>query len=406
MHHFPSAVPPIRTANASPYGYGAPAQTAPRIAGHVAYATTSLPVAHAVAPAHPPVQQQQQPAAPSKMQPQLQNLPRFQPPSFENANGLLPCPDSPGSTPRGDEETEEDSRDNAYGISDHGGSLHGKVPIEVENIPEAVVPSRQSVEPSAQEPEVMEQKKEKEHESRSPFPIGAFVEYKSRSSGHWITAKVEAYDENSKIYKLDVQPHAHHDRVRARQPAGAGGDSRRERENNTVRDSGHDRDRGRDRNSVREAEAAADRHESSAGREHETVRDRDTGRELSTAAVAYPEAGQEIMTQNNLETLGQVTVAPVTVSYPSYPMDTVQVQQPADEFYNCGPERIGELSMEMNEANLASEVERLRQQVAQLQADKADLQDALRQEKSLKDRYFSELCICHEQIQRARGTPR
>merc|ERR1712190_81294 len=44
-----------------------------------------------------------------------------------------------------------------------------------------------------------------------------FVEYKSRSSGLWILARVEGYSASSNMYRLDVQPHARPDRIRQRQ---------------------------------------------------------------------------------------------------------------------------------------------------------------------------------------------
>lgn len=104
---------------------------------------------------------------PSKIQPQLQNLPRFQPPDFEGEDGQLPRPDSPCSTPR--EATQE-------ALSD---------------CPEEL----------------------------GPFPAMTFVEYKSRSSNQWILAKVESYNADTQSYRLDVQPYAPADRVRARRAA-------------------------------------------------------------------------------------------------------------------------------------------------------------------------------------------
>lgn len=87
--------------------------------------------------------------------PALHELPRFQPPDFEDANGMLPLPDSPGS--------------------------------------------ERSVQESA--------------EILRP---GTFVEYKSRSSELWILARVESFNESTRTYCLDVQPYAHADRVRPR----------------------------------------------------------------------------------------------------------------------------------------------------------------------------------------------
>merc|ERR1719162_733860 len=124
-------------------------------AGRVTHAMPSVkPVPHTVAPAPAPAQQA---AAVSKMQPQLQHLPRFQPPSFEGANGLLPCPDSPGSTPRGDE---DESREDEPQLT-------------------AVAIDKRHMEQSL---EVIEQDKENEKDNSTPFPVGSYVEYKSRSS--------------------------------------------------------------------------------------------------------------------------------------------------------------------------------------------------------------------------------
>lgn len=55
------------------------------------------------------------------------------------------------------------------------------------------------------------------------FPVGSIVEYRSRSSGQWIFARVEGFDEANQMYRLDVQPHAQPDRVRARGAGGGGG---------------------------------------------------------------------------------------------------------------------------------------------------------------------------------------
>lgn len=96
-----------------------------------------------------------------KIQPQLQNLPRFQPPDFEGEDGQLPRPDSPCSTPR---------------ESGHSDQL----------------------------------------EDCGPFSPDTFVEYRSRSSGQWILAKVENFNADTQTYRLDVQPYAPADRVRAR----------------------------------------------------------------------------------------------------------------------------------------------------------------------------------------------
>ncbi|CAE8656746.1 unnamed protein product, partial [Polarella glacialis] len=111
------------------------------------------------------------PSTNSKIQPQLQNLPRFHPPVFEGLDGQLPRPDSPCSTPRSVNEVGD--------VSGNSGALRAE-------------------------------------EMLGPFAPGSFVEYKSRSSGQWILAKVESHDSANQSYRLDVQPHAHADRVRSR----------------------------------------------------------------------------------------------------------------------------------------------------------------------------------------------
>lgn len=153
----------------------APAQRMPL---HQVAAAQQVAAQPRVVQHHPAVVQQQQaasvapPAAqPAKIQPQLQQLPRFRPPAFEGENGSLPLPDSPGSTPRSGRK-----------------SLAGK------QLQEAKIDEKTGL-----------------------FLPGSTVEYKSRSSGQWIIAQVLNYDENNRTYRLDVQPHAQPDRVRARE---------------------------------------------------------------------------------------------------------------------------------------------------------------------------------------------
>merc|ERR1719345_607694 len=97
---------------------------------------------------------------------------------------------------------------------------------------------------------------DKEREKSAPFAVGSFVEYKSRSSGNWILAKVEAYEESSNHYRLDVQPHAHPDRVRARAQA-SGGVADQDAEAAIARE----RERRREREAARERHAARERGE-------------------------------------------------------------------------------------------------------------------------------------------------
>lgn len=127
--------------------------------------TQARPVAASVAPAIAAA-----PSTPSTKFPQLQNLPRFQPPFFEGINGQLPRPESPCSTPRAEEQT--------ILIADG---------FSIASVAEEI---------------------------NGPFSAGTLVEYKSRSSGHWITAKVESYDASTQTYRLDVQSSSPAERVR------------------------------------------------------------------------------------------------------------------------------------------------------------------------------------------------
>merc|ERR1712137_1422315 len=124
----------------------------------------------------------------------------FRPPVFEDAEGLLPLPDSPESTPRTQDEDaaqlqEENLQmyDNGVPTSHHQHQHFGR---HTEPEPE---------QPAAEPPGV--------------YAVGTFVEYKSRSSGLWILARVEGFNQSTQTYCLDVQPHAPVDSVR---PRGAG----------------------------------------------------------------------------------------------------------------------------------------------------------------------------------------
>lgn len=144
-----------------------------------------------MAPAHVPEAVAAAPTpAGAKLQLQhLQRLPRFRPPSFEGLDGGLPCPDSPeGSTPRDGPEDEE----------------FAAAPTE----PDLVAAPHQPLRLSERRTQA--------------FPVGSIVEYRSRSSGQWIFARVEGFDETNQMYRLDVQPHAQPDRVRARGAGGSG----------------------------------------------------------------------------------------------------------------------------------------------------------------------------------------
>lgn len=273
----------------------------------------AMPAAVAAAPT---------PTTNSKIQPQLQNLPKFQPPIFENASGALPCPDSPGSTPR-----EGEAR-----LSE------------------------------------LQQEEDAEPERPTIFPPGSIVEYKSRSSGHWILAKVENFDEGNGTYRLDVQPHANPERVRARGSAcsgSAGGAS----------SSG--------------TGGAIGPSIGSSGGPGGTAHDAENSNERPTTI--------NLMGRSPVEQAAEVESA----SRESPPVPTQPLATLAQA---CTPDRQDEADMSTRRLQL--EVESLRKQVARLRGENKSLQEQVLQEAALKDRYFQELCLCHEQMQRVRGTPR
>jgi len=413
MHQFQTAVPPLRTPGAPQYGIGTPIQTMEFKKASMMPASRqpgrAIPVAHSVAPVPAPTQQA---TVNTKMQPQLQHLPRFQPPSFEGLNGLLPCPDSPGSTPRGSEEgsMEEEPLE----------SLGASEPRQTEASLEAIEKSRE---------------KDDQREKAGPFAVGSFVEYKSRSSGHWILAKVEAYDESSTSYRLDVQPHAHPDRVRHRQGRSGGEASQdpetaaRRRERNAARelDAGRDRDAGLERDgrhsgAGRDPAANRDREparEVEAFREREPLRERDAGYNMGQepgVARADCDLGHDGGHQKLMDSLGQApTTLPVPFSTISAADNVQQIEASSatdslsPDLNNIGAGRLPDESQEVDgnlSGRLMVELEMVRQQVTQLQADKRALEDRLNQEVALKGRYFDDLCKCQDQLQRNRGTPR
>lgn len=276
--------------------------------------------------------------------------------------------------------------------------------------------------------------KDNQREKAGPFAVGSFVEYKSRSSGHWILAKVEAYDESSGSYRLDVQPHAHPDRVRHRQ-ARSGGDASQDpetaaqrRERNAAReDAGRDRDAGLERDGRYERGAGRDsagNRDREATREFEVVREREPLRERDAgynmgqdlgAARADCDSGHDAGHEKLVDSLGQAPTA-LPTPYPTISaVDNVQqieASSAADslspDLNNIGAGRhtVDSQEVDGNSGQLMAELEMLRRQVTQLQADKRALEDRLNQEVALKGRYFDDLCKCQDQLQRNRGTPR
>lgn len=148
-------------------------------------------IAHPAATAvHAVVRAAPTPTTSSRAQSHFPQLPKFQPPSFHGADGTLPCPESPASTPRHSESELPSVEPNGEQDKSAGNPLQGF---------EAFAPVEQW--------------------KRSPsllYAVGSFVEYKSRSSGSWILAKVEGFNTSDGTYRLDVQPHAKAERVRPR----------------------------------------------------------------------------------------------------------------------------------------------------------------------------------------------
>jgi hypothetical protein len=249
---------------------------------------------------------------------------------------MIPCPDSPCSTPRGDE--------NAY--EEASVFLSAKQEDEVEQLHEG---------------------KENRKENHGPFAVGSFVEYKSRSSGHWILAKVEAYDEAADSYRLDVQPHARSDRVRRRQR------------------------RSGEKHHVAEKLGQESTPTLKSAREQKAVRDQERG-------CAHDEKHGTPL-HGDAELMGQATPT-------GYPCQTAETGQQMDAFQDASALSLSPDFHAYGCESLSEEVQRLQHQVAQLQSDKIELQETLLQERQLKDQYFAELCICHEQLQRSRSTPR
>lgn len=305
MQHYQPAMTPMR-AGAAQYGVSTPSGPVECKKASAVPAASKVPVAgqlmHAAPAAVPAAVAAAPTPAGSKIQPQLQHLPRFQPPSFEGANGALPCPDSPGSTPREGSEERKQARE----------ALRQMTPVRDED-PPPVKPKRVPYASDVCERPV------------APFHVGSIVEYKSRSSGQWILARVEGFDEANQTYRLDVQPHAQPDRVR---PRGGGASVEHLAE---ADDAGH---------------GAAEVH--SAARQPPTRILEDSGSHRT-------------------------------------------------EKQHC--------EAEANTSRLILEVESLRKQVQRLQSENEALQERVIREAALKDQYLSELCACHDQLQRQQRGP-
>lgn len=312
---------------------------APRYVAHA----PPLPVA-----VQAPVAMPQQAPVP-KIQPALQRLPRFRPPVFEDADGILPLPDSPGSTPRdGDDARERQSREQSSRVSDSDAYKRSIA---------------RHMEPEPEQPAA---------ESTGIYAAGTFVEYKSRSSGLWILARVEGYDESSQTYRLDVQPHAHPSRVR---PRGA---------RKAQTEANHEPDF-----SNAELQAAAGDQDKNEG-EKQLPRATTVAMNDLMAPAAGPAMSQQRLQE-------QASLQPQSPSAQEVGILGHYADNVEQEEYKFSSADVKQLIMEAM---------RLKERVTQMQADISVLQDRVMQEAALKDRYFVELCLCREQLQRVRSTPR
>lgn len=391
----------------------------------------------------------------------MRHLPRFQPPSFDN--GPLPVPDSPEGTPR-DEEPSPVVRPVAQ---PEQREAHREVPVARGTV---IVGSAAP----AQTPEVTPVADEAKVDSRTGrFVPGTMVEYKSRTSGQWIVARVEYFEDKSNSYRLDVQPHAHPDRVRARQSSTTSPDARFDRteprqdrvlvgshpsatdgppriapsrsdesprrqpypsilpayaqpttvvqlqeedkpiENlkpGVVSQSGHG-----------QADMYSKQHREtdvySKQREAELYSKQQLHREpeqVTWEPRADPAPLQTNIIQNTIPTPMQ-THGAVHNGYPANdPSPASPATKMLKEVVSVNSPREGHEGVEMlGDAGRTAEIERyrqeaesLRRQVSRLQTENGVLKERLSAEAALKDRYFAELCICNEQLQRLRTTPR
>lgn len=459
QHYASAAVPQIRAAGAAPAQYGIATPSGPvehkkiipparlPVAGRfeapaphaVAAVVQAVPTAVAAAPTPAPAT-----VPPAKITPQLQHLPKFQPPCFEGANGSLPLPDSPGSTPREGNSTSGPAGSgagpcvtvNATGSTGGGSSvvaaavaagvssdsvpgvptptaavLSAPVPMgpgplgpilappatcalteqrpaqmvaqalvaederpslasqaqRLANASETAAPSAAPAAMGGPSPPAPAAVAAMERIPATPYAVGSIVEYKSRSSGQWILAKVDGYDEVNHTYKLDVQPHAHPDRVRPRQH-GPG-----------VSVSQH---------SEHAPDASA---EQAASVGHGGVElTRPLGYQSHHSASTVSRDGRH----HTLRPCGGDAVSP-RVDRRSAPES-----RSAEADGSTGRHQADALQ------EAWKKIEFLTKQVARLEAEKEQLHDKVLQEAALKDRYLSELSLCHEQMSRMRSTPR
>lgn len=300
--------------SAAPVPTATPAPTAPLLAQ----------VPAPTAPPTPPNVGKGQP-------PHLWNLPRFKPPAFEGANGTLPCPESPGSTPReGEKPVSRADTGQPAPAPAAAAAARGSGAVAIGSAASAA-----QAEAGAADPPSMGY--------AGGYAIGSIVEYKSRSSGLWILARVEGFEETTNSYRLDVQPNAKPERIRARAASAA---------SPPVPPPLAAEPRAAE---LRQQEEPLPRR--ARGEEGRTERG-SAGAGSGPAAAAAAEGGAAESGSG-----GEVTGA-------------------------------------------RGDDEALWRLVTKLQAANGALQEQLAQECALKERYYAELCVCREQLQRARETPR
>lgn len=187
------------------------------------------------------------------------------------------------------------------------------------------------------------------------YPAGTCVQYKSRSSGQWILARVEGYDESAQVYRLDVQPYAHPDRVRLRRP--------------------------------RKSQVEAKQETDVPKMEHQ-------------AAKQQAQCNDDAFSKNGAGNRALRRISKAS----SEPSATSQHRQSREQASRVGNARnIKPEDHNISESDikqLIQETLMLKNQVGQMEVEINGLQNRVTQEAVLKDRYFAELCLCREALQR------
>lgn len=281
------------------------------------------------------------------------------------------------------------------------------------------------------------------------FLPGVMVEYKSRTSGQWIVAKVEYFDDKSNSYRLDVQPHAHPDRVRARQMSQANSpDARQDRvlagsqppvgskDGPPVASTRRDESPRRQiqqypsilpaytqpvntvvqlQEEDKPVENFGAMAQSASGQQDLYKQQRDRAPEQ---VMWEPRADPAPLQTNIIQNAGPQNIMGNHNRDNGYPSNDPSAASPATKMLkevvsvnspregNEGVDVFGDTGRGGDVERYRTEAETLRRQVARLQTENGVLKERLSAEAALKDRYFAELCICNEQLQRLRTTPR